>query len=131
MQQHPITTYLRLLGFTLGVFLFIVMIYRTSQMVTNPIYVKGKPFLFGHAQSVGGNIGSLTTDGSLQAMQTTQVVTQPKPAQTATQNPAAPTPTTEADSKPVPAPKVTATEAAQATLNAVPGKAFGLHKHED
>jgi len=45
MQHHPVVTYLRVLGFAIGAFLFVFMIYRSSQMAGNPTYVKGKPFL--------------------------------------------------------------------------------------
>jgi hypothetical protein len=44
MQQNPIITRIRYAGLAVGVMLFVVMLYRSSQMATNPIYVVGKPY---------------------------------------------------------------------------------------
>lgn len=88
MQQNPITTYLRVAGLGIGAILFILMIYRSSQMANNPIYVKGKPFLLGQAQTAGAPYGPLASNGSLQTLATAQSVPPPASNQPETAPPA-------------------------------------------
>jgi len=42
MQQHPVVTYLRYVGFVVGIICFIFMLVRSGQNAQNPVYVRGK-----------------------------------------------------------------------------------------
>ena len=45
MQHRHLFNTLRLAGLTVGMILFLFMIYRSGQTANNPIYIKGKPQL--------------------------------------------------------------------------------------
>lgn len=45
MQHHPIVNYLRLFGLSVGVILFVFMLFRSEQNAHDTAFVKGKPSL--------------------------------------------------------------------------------------
>lgn len=121
MQQNPIITGLRYIGFTIGAVLFVTMVYRSGQMAGNPIYVKGKPFFQQlSSATVEQPTASTTADRSAVSF-ASEVTDTPQPSgpqNTQVVTAAAPAPVPSEKAKPV-APDKPAPQ----------GKALGQAKH--
>lgn len=138
MQNHPLLTYVRFASFALGATLFVFMLYRSSQMVNNPVYVKGKPSLQWLATAAAWSPmqAASTTEKDVVATETAAPTPRPAPSVAAD---SAPVTTSEAPQSEQSAPKADHTpttpnvkdvvQTAQANVPA--GKALGKLKQAD
>jgi hypothetical protein len=127
MQQHPIIHYLRYVGFALGATLFVFMLYRSSQMLSNPVYVKGKPSVqwlaVANPKSTQTYTGAIATAATTMDTSTTNTASsEPAPS------PARGSEVTQATSNETGPNEAAANPATSHTPN---GKALGKVKHAD
>ena len=51
MQQKPVQRTIRLIILSVGFVLFVMLAFRSASQISDPRFIKGKPFLFGHPQA--------------------------------------------------------------------------------